>query len=252
LDETKNGDNDDFYLWSPRAKNHDCLFGHVAQYHRKIPERRCYIGRKLDRLHKTLNNCTCVAEDFECDFNYERKSDNTCKLVQGLSPNDHSAVCKDPNVDEYYKPGYRRIPASTCQGGDELDKLDPKPCPGKKLKSGTSGFGLFMAVVIPIVAAGGVGYYVWTRVLNGRIGAIRLGEDNDSPLVQFPIIAISAVVAVVLAIPSILSALGGWLASKFTRTRRYTTRNSFARGGDYSVVHTDEGELLGSDDDDEV
>jgi hypothetical protein len=162
-------------------------------------------------------------------------------------------------VFEYYKPtGYRRLPASTCEGGLELDKVESLPCPGeenrekwKNKHKGLSGFGLFLAIVIPFAAAGGIGWYVWTRVLNGRFGAIRLGEDNGSPLVQYPIIIISALVAVAMAIPSILSAIGNWVGSKFTRTRRYTTRSSFARG-DYSIVNNDEGELLGSDDDDEV
>jgi hypothetical protein len=37
------------------------------------------------------------------------------------------------------------------------------------------------------------------------------------------------------------------------RGRRFTTRDSFARGsGDYAVVDTDEGELLGEDSDEDV
>ena len=35
--------------------------------------------------------------------------------------------------------------------------------------------------------------------------------------------------------------------------KRFTTRDSFARGtGDYAVVDTDEGELLGEDSDEDV
>lgn len=39
--------------------------------------------------------------------------------------------------------------------------------------------------------------------------------------------------------------------NKFSRPKRFTTRGSFARG-DYAVVNDDDGELLGSDDEDEV
>jgi hypothetical protein len=251
-------DDDDFLLWSPKVEEDRCLFGHVAQYHRKKPDRRCYIGRKLERLHKVLKNCTCTPQDYECDFNYERASDNSCKLVAGLPPPDHKIACEeDPNLEEYTKPtGYRRLPITTCVGGKELDKGESIACPGKeeqykKKHKRITGFGLFLAIVCPIVAAVGIGYYVWTRMLSGRFGAIRLGEDAESPFIQYPIIAISAIVAVAAAIPSFLSALGGWVSRRFTRTRRYTTRSAFARG-DYSIVNTDEGELLGSDDEDEA
>jgi hypothetical protein len=37
------------------------------------------------------------------------------------------------------------------------------------------------------------------------------------------------------------------------RSRRFTTRDSFARGrGDYAIVDEDEGELLGDESDEEV
>ena len=68
-------------------------------------------------------------------------------------------------------------------------------------------------------------------------------------MVRYPIIAISAVVAVVVAIPAVVQVVVGWVASKLNRPKRYTTRSSFARG-DYAVV--DDGELLGSDEEDEV
>lgn len=50
-----------------------------------------------------------------------------------------------------------------------------------------------------------------------------------------------------MAIPAVVQAIVGWVASKLSRPKRYTTRGSFARGN-YAVVDNDEGELLGSDD----
>lgn len=132
------------------------------------------------------------------------------------------------------------------------------PCPGheedwEKERGGAKGFALFLAIVLPIAAAIGIGWFVWTKVLDRRFGAIRLGEDagGQSPLVRYPIIIVSAIVAVIVSIPTILQAIGTWVGGKFTRTRRYTSRQSFARGADYSIVNNDEGELLGSDDDEE-
>jgi len=231
-------------------------------YRRKIPERNCYIGRPLPP-RKEFDNCACTKTDYECDYNYERQTDGTCRLVLGLEAPDHETIqCANPDTIEWFEPtGYRRLPKTTCEGGEELDKTSPpKPCPGKgdqfkKKHKGIGGFGLFLAIVLPIGAAAGVGWYVWTHWVSGSgFGAIRLGDDyGGNDLMQYPIMALSAIVAVVAAIPTILSVVGGWLSSKFTsgRTGRYTTRSSFARGN-YSIVNNDEGELLGSDDEDEV
>jgi len=133
-----------------------------------------------------------------------------------------------------------------------------------------SGVTIFFSVVIPFCLAGAVGWWVF-RNWSGKFGQIRLGEqsplDNDAPWVKYPVMAISAVVAVVVAIPFVVSALwrratsayesvgggGGsrsWLAGR--APGRFTTRDSFARGGDYAVVDEDEGELLGEDSDEEV
>lgn len=252
------GDNDDFELWIPNHDGEQCLFGHVAQYNRKIPSHRCYVGRKIPTFHRVLQNCTCTKADYECDFNYERGTDNACYLIKGLEPPNHEQMCSEnPELVEWYPPtGYRRLPITTCEGGRELDKGEAKPCRGKedqfkKKHSKIGGFGLFMAIAFPIGAAAAAGWYVWTKVLNRQVGAIRLGEERESNLLQYPIIALAAIVAVAAAIPQILGAVGRWLGTKFTRQRRYTTRSSFARGGDYSIVNNDEGELLGDDDDDD-
>ena len=58
----------DYYLWSPKhpMQKNNCLFGHVAQYHRKKLDRDCYNGRNLNKqIHKEVKICECVREDFE-------------------------------------------------------------------------------------------------------------------------------------------------------------------------------------------
>lgn len=60
--------------------------------------------------------------------------------------------------------------------------------------------------------------------------------------------AVSGLVAVLAAFPLLISA--AWRQLGFGGNRRFTTRESFARGrGDYAVVDADEDELLGEDDD---
>lgn len=58
----------DYVLWEPQHPLQDdsqCLFGHVAQYHRKKPGVKCYNGERIDHLHNIARNCTCTRRDFE-------------------------------------------------------------------------------------------------------------------------------------------------------------------------------------------
>jgi hypothetical protein len=207
---------------------------------------------------------------------------------------------ENPDEVDWFEPtGYRKVPLSTCQGGRELDKAStPRPCPGKEDEferehAGPSGAVVFFAIIIPCAAAAAVGWWVW-RNWSGKFGQIRLGEpgaggvagvggagallDADAPWIRYPVIAVSAVVAVAVAVPALLAALWRTTASAAERwgigggaggrgawsrlpgggsglggSRRFTTRDSFARGrDDYAVVDEDEGELLGDDSDEEV
>ncbi|KAK7178988.1 Vacuolar protein sorting/targeting protein 10 [Paraphaeosphaeria sporulosa] len=258
----------DYELWTPQhpmqGEDDQCLFGHVAQYHRKRRGANCYNGERIDHLHNIARNCSCTRRDFECDFNYERMPGGECKLIQGLEKPDPLAVCQAGAVEYWDPTGYRKIPASTCEGGQEFDRTSQMhPCPGHEeeyeKKHGVSGFVIFLAVILPFAAAGGIGYYVW-RNWDGKFGRIRLGEggggfDSDSPWIQWPVAAISGLVAVVAAIPLVVGAAWRAISNRFGGYdgRTYTSRSSFARGrGDYAVVDPDEGELLGEDSDEDV
>jgi hypothetical protein len=269
----------DYFLWEPSHPFSDdnCLFGHVAQYHRKIPDRACYNGPELQHLHSIARNCTCTRRDFECDYNYERQPDSSCKLVSGLEPVDPKAICeKDKKAVEYYEiTGYRRIPLSTCEGGQDLEyTARTHPCPGKEMeyekKHGISGVGLFFAILLPIAAAAGVGYWVFKN-WDHNFGRIQLGDggagsrigmggafDSDAPWIKYPVLLISGTVAVVAAIVGFVWSKGSSMlrrdSGRFGGTGRpYTSRSSFSRGrGNYSQVDPNDGELLGEDSEDEV
>jgi Sortilin, neurotensin receptor 3, C-terminal len=120
----------------------------------------------------------------DSDWNYERQKDGHCDLVPGYSPPDHSLFClEDASRIEYFKPtGYRRIEGTTCEGGDEFDKSIAQPCPGKgdefNKKHGTSGWVIFFAVIISLLVASGVGYWVWKNWAS-NFGQIRLGEQCE-------------------------------------------------------------------------
>ncbi|KAI1819204.1 hypothetical protein F4861DRAFT_527855 [Xylaria intraflava] len=276
-------DKSDYELWSPEhpLRPNGCLFGHKNWYLRKKKDRPCYNDQPLQEVYRS-ESCGCTREDYECDYNYELDNHNYCVLVEGLRPKDPEQICRDdPEATEWHEPtGLRRIPLSTCKGGafDPEKVFKVHPCPGHeqefKKKHGISGVAIFFAVVIPIAFAALAGWWVY-RNWQDKFGQIRLGEqssfDNDAPWVKYPVVAISAVVAVIGALPllassawrtisSALSGLSGraggggrygWVRAG--GPRRFTTRDSFARGrGDYAIVDEDEGELLGDDSDEEI
>ncbi|CCT62321.1 related to carboxypeptidase Y-sorting protein PEP1 precursor [Fusarium fujikuroi IMI 58289] len=246
----------DYDLWSPKhpLQNDDCLFGHKAKYLRKKTDRKCYNQASMSRLRE-YENCECTRRDFECAYNFELDNHGQCTLVP-----DHDALsgeewCKQhPNETSYFDPtGYRRIPLTTCEGGQELDKTSTEhACAGHE-----EDFARKPAF----------GWYAW-RNWSGKFGQIRLGDnsatfDSEQPWIKYPVIAISALAAVVAALPLVLTSIWRSATGVYERvsnrsrggnwSRRYTTRDSFARGrGDYSMVDDDEGELLGEESDEEV
>ena len=118
--------------------------------------------------------------------------------------------------------------------------------------------------MLPIVAASGIGYWVYTKWEGGSFGRIRLGDgysgagsafDAERPWVKYPVAALAALVAVAATVPLVVGAAWKFVSGLFKGRGggRYTTRQSFARGrGDYAVVDPDEDELLGGNEDDEV
>lgn len=64
-----------------------------------------------------------------------------------------------------------------------MDKSVAHPCKGWedefKKKHSASGWGIFFAIILPFVAAGAIGYYVWTNWAS-KFGQIRLGEACTS------------------------------------------------------------------------
>ncbi|KAK7203460.1 hypothetical protein BZA70DRAFT_282547 [Myxozyma melibiosi] len=273
--DTKNAKNDDFELWTPAKTPGDtsCLFGHKTEYRRKIPNHFCYIGDVIPQPHSVSTNCTCERQDYECDANYRLANDGSCQLVPGYNPPNHAQQCaENPNLIEYFEPtGYRRIPLTTCAGGLNLDQITSKACPNHekefgKLHGGMGGFTIFLLVLLPFCMAGVIAYVLYNHYY-GQYGQIRLGETDfdmhiglgtENGLLKYPIVAVSAVVAFVSALPMIVQQL---VNSRFGRgpsrpSRLYrseiSSRNSFPLGsrnggvaGRYQYAPVDESEGQG-------
>jgi hypothetical protein len=157
-------------------------------------------------------------------------------------------VCKEEGVVEWFETsGYRKVPLSTCQGGLNLDRLPTKshPCPGReddyyKKSRGLHGWGLAYVILLVFGLTGVAGYIFWKRCSDGRFGQIRLGEGDAASqpfYIRYPLIAISGVMAAAVLLPHAIVSGWSWLRTKFTRQKRFTSRQSFARNGYASLAN---------------
>jgi len=256
--DTSNLENGDFELWTPSTTDVDaqnCLFGHEAQYYRRRadPPADCYVGVKIPQPHRILRNCSCARVDYEwydpskltsanwcSDYNFVRGNDGSCIKVG--EPIDPMGVCKEEGAVVWFETtGYRKVPLSTCEGGLNLDRIPARshPCPGKEDQyyqgsRGLHGWALAYVILLTFGMAGVAGYIFWKRCADGRFGQIRLGEGDPSSqpfYIRYPLIAISGLVAAAVLLPDAIVTGWKWIRAKLTRQKRFTSRQSFARGG---------------------
>lgn len=264
-------DDDDYEFWSPMHPDsvEGCLFGHESKFLRRaVGHNDCFIGSApLQEGFRVMKNCSCTRSDYECDYNYFRDTDGTCKLVSGLSAADRmSEMCNKPGTFEYFQPtGYRKIPLSTCVGGKQFDALKVKACPGHEKEFNEAhgrdvGSGkLFIIIFVPALVFFATVFFVYDRGIRRNGGFLRLGEirldeeDSFDPIeenrvdvivnktVRGAIVLVAGTYAVLKTIRRIDRAMFDKLAS-VVFGRRPGTRN-------YVRVPDEEDELFGTFDD---
>ncbi|WVO13483.1 hypothetical protein L204_101103 [Cryptococcus depauperatus] len=240
---------DDFELWSPSESREDtCLFGRQTMYHRRIRDKNCFVGERVEQPKTIVRNCTCTPSDFECEFNYRRDASGNCVLVQSASPlsiNTQEEQCDGYTEFWYERTAYRKIPYSSCEGGERPDRGKRHDCPGLFIGGARWG-ALFWGpvVILPFTIAGLAAY--WYIQQGGRTGAIRLGDHR-----AFGGNGASGALAVLASVPTFVVALtqAGW--ARVTRWIPFLD-DLFTRRSTYRSVPIDEdAEILGDHYEDE-
>ncbi|ELU44262.1 signal sequence binding protein [Rhizoctonia solani AG-1 IA] len=236
---------DDFELWSPSEEREErCLFGRQV-----CGEYVLSCGHLFLRRFNIIDDCGIVivmsvtnprlSSAFE--FNYVRNSAGDCVLTPGAEPLPNDDTCPGDASVWYERTAYRKIPHSSCEGGDRKDRGPEHPCPG----IGSHGY-LFwgFVVMIPIIFAGLVGLHF--KKHGFATGAIRLPDNTGrqswddggivSTLASIPV----AIVAVSRGVWARVSTL---LPGR--RGPRYPTR-----GGYRTVAVDEDAQVLRFEDDD--
>lgn len=131
---------DDYKFWSPSSavgpSKLACVMGRRETYERRVPHSNCYNGKDYDRPVR-MEICPCDAEDFECDFGFERIIAMPQCIRNKTSKYDPYAVPATCQPGQFYNrtKGYRRIEGDVCEGGNERNFLpDVLPCPYEERK----------------------------------------------------------------------------------------------------------------------
>jgi len=238
--------NDDFEIWSPSQNREEkCLFGRQTQYHRRVREADCFVGKQIEQLKKVIKNCTCTASDFECEYNHIRNSKDECVLVPGATALDINTMeeqCVGDAEFWYERTAYRKMQYSSCEGGNRIDRGAKHACPGL-IRAGSLGAFFWASIVIlPFGIAGLAGWWYVTK--GSRTGAIRLGEHRAYGGTATS--ALNTLASVPYFILGVVSAL--WTAVEM---RIPFIQDLFRRRSPYRAVPVDDdAELLGDYEDD--
>uniref|UniRef100_A0A8C3B9K6 VPS10 domain-containing receptor SorCS3 n=1 Tax=Cairina moschata TaxID=8855 RepID=A0A8C3B9K6_CAIMO len=121
---------DDYQTWHLHNQGEPCVMGERKIYKKRKPGAQCSLGRDYSRT-VVSEPCVCGQGDFECDYGYERHSNNQCVPAFWFSP---SSLSKDCSIGQSYlnSTGYRRIVSNNCTDGlREKYMAKVEKCPGK-------------------------------------------------------------------------------------------------------------------------
>ncbi|XP_059173686.1 sortilin-like [Physella acuta] len=128
---------DDYEQWVPHSglktqKGHEgCLLGQKETYRKLKADSWCRNGYARPAAYSN-ERCTCIEDDYECDFGFYRPDGSTKCIRQPEIKAEEIDVCKNQHLERLVSVGYRLIPGDVCNpnGGfqpkaeeDDLNKL---------------------------------------------------------------------------------------------------------------------------------
>jgi hypothetical protein len=105
------------------------------------------------------------------EFNHYRAKSGECVLVDGataLSVDTTYEQCDGTSEFWYERTAYRKIPYSSCEGGERPDRGPQHACPGLIGGGGRGVMFWGLVAVLPFAVAGGAGW--WWVQKGGSIG----------------------------------------------------------------------------------
>ncbi|XP_071161157.1 sortilin-like isoform X2 [Mytilus edulis] len=112
----------DYDTWVPHETSNEkgniqgCLLGNKETFKKVKKDSWCYNGADHPLEH-TGEACTCVRDDYECDYGFYRPDGRDDCVEQPNFNLPKVDVCKQGHEEQVITQGYRKIPNDKCVGG---------------------------------------------------------------------------------------------------------------------------------------
>lgn len=112
----------DYDTWVPHETSNEkgniqgCLLGNKETFKKVKKDSWCYNGADHPLEH-TGEACTCVRDDYECDYGFYRPNGRDDCVEQPNFNLPKVDVCKQGHEEQVITQGYRKIPNDKCVGG---------------------------------------------------------------------------------------------------------------------------------------
>ncbi len=94
------------------------------------------------------------------EFNYAKNDADECVLAPGTTPLSNDEGSCDDEGYWYERTAYRKIPYSSCEGGERPDRGMRHDCPGFKAHG---AFFWWFVIMVPFMIAALVGYWYYKK-----------------------------------------------------------------------------------------
>eukprot|EP01129_Flabellula_baltica_P006302 TRINITY_DN2345_c0_g1_i1.p1 TRINITY_DN2345_c0_g1~~TRINITY_DN2345_c0_g1_i1.p1 ORF type:complete len:755 (-),score=150.26 TRINITY_DN2345_c0_g1_i1:23-2287(-) len=113
----------DYELWEPSDSKGDmCLLGRRTSYVRRKRDSNCLNPPDFVSRKHVLQNCSCTAENYECDYCFVRNENQECVLDKETCPSFDPSAEPETCIDKYGQTqGYRKVPGDSCDVSTGLD-----------------------------------------------------------------------------------------------------------------------------------
>ncbi|CAL8333665.1 unnamed protein product [Lota lota] len=121
---------EDYQTWHLNNQGEPCVMGQKQIYMKRRPGNYCMLGKDYSRVLST-ESCICKAQDFECDYGYERRADGNCRPAFWFNPYTLSKSCSQ-GQNYFNSTGYRKVVSNNCtKGVKEMYTARRQQCPSR-------------------------------------------------------------------------------------------------------------------------
>ncbi|XP_063407277.1 sortilin-like isoform X1 [Mytilus trossulus] len=176
----------DYDTWVPHETSNEkgniqgCLLGNKETFKKVKKDSWCYNGADHPLEH-TGEACTCVRDDYECDYGFYRPDGRDDCVEQPNFNLPKVDVCKQGHEEQVITQGYRKIPNDKCVGGfspsgkllnlgeqcasKHEGQIDVEEVPQETKKTNNASAIVAVFVIVALIVTIMVGFFVYKYII---------------------------------------------------------------------------------------